>query len=574
MVLLDSIVVKSEQKWWNSNTRLNPLRPSPPAEGSVVRYYDLNSDGKPDVLQTVTAEGTPVQWIDDNGNMKIGDISGDMVDDCLMVDRNRDGLYGHANDLVIDWVDTDGDGKADLQTVCEYMAAKVKGNWKGHYMIFLDTDKDNIFNYIDYNTFYLKCWRHEGFADFYADYNGNSTFLKIHASPDRLNDIRLNWENPFLFVDSDKDGLTEMTVRLCDKDGTIAGKFQPKGIMDYAYISVDMDNDNTPENPLDLDMTIQFISEKGTSYMKYSHIYKRMRGLPEADFLFMNSNFRQNCELIFPHEQECFSFIFKDATWDEVNFVFDEDGDCKRWERVEMYEARDLYTIGQKAGGLDNHRQSDAIGDRGEWDKDNSGNGNLYISPMDGKLHLYGAEWGAWRIDQGAQSYQGMGGIYGIYGPDRTQRTFENPPVIRYEDTDGNGFFDMIQYDWKGEGCFTETVSLKELGLSDQAKIFDVSVMDVKDYNRIYKKMAGQMWAQAEAVMKAAEKLGIETDWYALYKSPKSLRQKYEYGYWLQLYLYHDIVELCTRNGDSAMKTAAAKAFYSQSWENFKVSSK
>ena len=60
---------------------------------------------------------------------------------------------------------------------------------------------------------------------------------------------------------------------------------------------------------------------------------------------------------------------------------------------------------------LDNNRQSDASGDRGEWDLDNSGGGSLYVSNFDGRIHLYGAEWGAWRIDQNSFSYQGFGGI-------------------------------------------------------------------------------------------------------------------------------------------------------------------
>lgn len=44
---------------------------------------------------------------------------------------------------------------------------------------------------------------------------------------------------------------------------------------------------------------------------------------------------------------------------------------------------------------------------RGEWDMDNSGNAQLYISHFDGRLHLYGAENGVWRIDQNAQYFQG-----------------------------------------------------------------------------------------------------------------------------------------------------------------------
>ena len=94
MVLLDSIVVDGSQNWWNAKTQLNPLRLPPPQKGDVVSYYDLNGDGKPDMLRTVTVGGAPVQWIDDNGNMKIGDVSGDLVDDCVMIDCDRNGEYG------------------------------------------------------------------------------------------------------------------------------------------------------------------------------------------------------------------------------------------------------------------------------------------------------------------------------------------------------------------------------------------------------------------------------------------------------------------------------------------------
>ena len=73
-------------------------------------------------------------------------------------------------------------------------------------------------------------------------------------------------------------------------------------------------------------------------------------------------------------------------------------------------------------GGIDNNPQSDASGDRGEWDLDNSGKGNLYIG-FDGRIHLVGAEKGYWRIDQDAKSYQGWGGLYdGRYQRDQTER--------------------------------------------------------------------------------------------------------------------------------------------------------
>ncbi|MDE8697806.1 hypothetical protein PZH42_27505, partial [Bacteroides cellulosilyticus] len=105
--------------------------------------------GKPDAIKTVTHNNIPILWLDDDGNMKDGDLEGDMVNDCLLIDRNRDGIYGGQGDLIIDLVDTVGDGKADMQIVIEYPKERTGVVWpNGHYMLMLDLDHDNVFNYI------------------------------------------------------------------------------------------------------------------------------------------------------------------------------------------------------------------------------------------------------------------------------------------------------------------------------------------------------------------------------------------------------------------------------------------
>ena len=162
-------------------------------------------------FKPLQGKNTPVQWIDDDDNMKNGDMEGDLVNDCLMIDRDKDGKYGSYNDLVIDWNDSNNDGRADMQVVASYVSKASKSAWgPGHYMWVLDTDLDNIFNYIDWDTFELRCWIHNGMSDFFEDYHGKSIFMKMHTTTDKMNDVRLNWENPFLFYDPDNDGLTEM----------------------------------------------------------------------------------------------------------------------------------------------------------------------------------------------------------------------------------------------------------------------------------------------------------------------------------------------------------------------------
>ena len=44
---------------------LIPYRLPPAPAGYKPTYIDLDGDGDPDILRTVTANGIPVQWIDD-----------------------------------------------------------------------------------------------------------------------------------------------------------------------------------------------------------------------------------------------------------------------------------------------------------------------------------------------------------------------------------------------------------------------------------------------------------------------------------------------------------------------------
>jgi len=560
--LSDTAGVKLSDK----ELQIIPFRLIAPPIGYRPDYIDLDNDGDPDIIKSVTFNNTPVMWIDDDDDMSYDDFEGDIDNDCLLIDRNKDGHYGMLGDLIIDWGDNNGDQQADMQVIAEYPEAEKDEVWPyGHYMWVLDTDKDQVFNYIDWRSFQLKAWEFTGISDFFEDYSGQSLFLKVHAATNRIDDLRMNWENPFLFYDEDNDNLTEMAIRLVDTPIYLDDKNNREtmtfdGKIDWVSIAIDMDNDNRTGNEFDFDLSIRFRGE-GFDYRNMLHDISNFNGLSETDTFFLDPRFRHLTELMYPDHIQAKEMILNEGKWNEVYFVYDEDDDCSRWERVEFLEPLDPFKTGSFKGGLDNHPQSDISGDRGEWDMDNSGNGKLYISKFDGRLHLYGAEWGCWRIDQTAKFYQGF---------DRTwqNKTPENFPTIKYSDVDKNGFIDLVEYDLDGDQIFEDKLDLKSLDLSDENPLVDISNFEYSDYLELQKKIADSLWKNAQKAIKTAEFLGVNTTWYAKLKQARTVREKYHNGYWLQLYIFKDLQYLCKRNNDMDMLRKVKVAYLTSDWES------
>lgn len=579
----NAVAQQKQIQYWNNNTQLLPWRLAPAV--SIVEYIDLDKDGDPDVLKAIINDAIPVLWIDDDDDMKAGDKEGDTDNDCLLIDKNKDGVYAGPWDFSIDWCDTNSDGNADVQLVVNNAGLKVRNfyDWGADFMYVFDDDKDGIMHYIDWNKIMMQAWEHTGHANFYKDYHGNSTFLKMHASSFRIADLRYNWENPFIFYDVDKDGLTEWAIRLVDSpvfreaDSTKNGFDKvSKDIdvlftkqIDYAAITWDLDADNMPGNEFDFDMSILF-KGKGFSYADQEHCFENMPGLAAANSFFYDHRWRNIDRLYFPGRDTAYPLIYKKGNWQECRLVFDEDDDCNRWERVEFYDPKDVFTLGTEKGGLDHNKQADAAGDRGEFDLDNSGKGQLYIGAFDGRIHLYGAEWGAWRIDQLAYSFQGFGGNYERWGRERLQRQPESFATVKYTDSNRNGFIDVIEYDLDGNYQFEDRVSLAELGIDDKRTLIKTASADYKTYQHLFKRVAEEMWRNAQTALQVAKENKLNTGWYAFYQKPMSLHQKYEFGYWLSFYIYQDLRYEAKLKNDVAKVKQIDKAYYSANWQQLR----
>jgi len=575
----------AQSKYWNEKTQLVPWRLPLVADKSTVSYVDLDGDGDPDVLKTTIMDGIPIMWIDDDDDMKYGDLEGDQDNDCLLIDRNNDGIFAGPFDLSVDWTDSNDDGIPDVQLIVQNGSPDARNffDWKSDFMYIIDWgEKDGIQNFINWNELFLRAWEHDGHSNFYTDYHGNTLFLKMHASSFRISDFHYNWENPFIFFDEDGDGLTEMAIRMVDtphfrtkKDAAPDLRFDSVDAerdvvyskkIDWTSIAWDLDNDNGQGNQFDYDMTLRF-SGDGFDYSDQVHKFKNLSGLAEADKYFYDSRWRHSDYLIYPDQTVAYNKIFNEGKWNFCWLVFDEDDDCNRWERVELYEPKALWKIGQERGGLDNNPQADAVGDRGEFDTDNSGKGQLYIAPFDGRLHLFGAEWGAWRIDKNTSDFQGYGGLY---PPARLpERMLEDPlqwATIRYSDSNNNGFVDCIEYDLDGDAFFEEKVSLLDLGIDDRVSLIETGKSGYSDMTAIFSQLTDKIWQRAMDVVSIAKHYGVSTNWYAFLQHPRTLNERYQYGFWLTFYLYKDMCHVALLNNDTNLKHRLDVAYYSGNW--------
>ncbi len=539
--------------------RKTSLTSSIPSD-EIIRV-DIDGDRKPDLIERWW-NGKRVRWLDENGDMLPGDTRGDQTADVLQVDKNGDGLYDGPHDLNVKWADNDGDGKADLQAWVTQSPEWAADRWNAsgsHWMVFIDVEKDGVLGWLDWQKFDFSSdnWGYTGTSDWLPDYNGDAVFLKVHRPPQSLPDPRLNWENPFAFYDFDGDGASEMAMRWLDpvppldKDIT-----KLSGILNEAFATLDLDNDSTKGNETDYDLSLRGAGGPGVPYRSFVHKYPALKGNPKFDGCFQWNNWRHIDELMYMPHARSYDAFFR-AGWTSLYLVFDEDDDDHRWERVEMYYPMhgfggpreiDLYsTMRWRRGnytqenmvgpterpGIAGHPQADSLGDRGEFDEDNSGGGKLYIGVFDRKLHLAGAEWGAWLVDKNAEFHGGW------KTPSPKPRATQVGEVVKYTDTDNNGFLDTVEYDYEGDRKIDFRVSLLDYRSSsephpDVATLVDTHKEGWKGLHALFTRMANQSFQEGLNVYRAAWRRGLTTPEIDKLASASSMGERYDHGYWLK----------------------------------------
>jgi hypothetical protein len=565
-----------------ASPRKSKLEGSDTSSTQVVRI-DLDNDGDPDMLES-WFRGKRVRFLDENDNMTKFDVKGDIAGDCMQVDRDGDGYYDGPDDMNIKWVDDDNDGRAECQVfaINPNLKQKTVAASSAHYMVFEDLDHDGVNGYVGWaDNYNFDCWHQPpGYApNFSPDYNGNSIFLKEHLPVWGIKDPRLSWENPFAFFDTDGDGCTEFEIRLCDnkeraKDATSDfGAWSYDGKIDDSYVAWDLDNDSQRNNEMDYDMSLRFSGGDKLDYNKFHNKHKGLKAPEWALTFFRQNDWRKIDEFIYVPHAKCYEELFK-PKWGNCWLVFDEDDDDHRWERVELYyperdgKPMDPYVLGKwgrgekiTSGGIAGHVQSDSLGDRGEFDQDFSGGGKIYVGRWDRKIHLYGAEWGAWLVDYGGKFWGGAGPSKGNSNPEKATKLEE---VVLYKDTDNDGYTDQITYDYDGDRTPELVVNLNELGeagkKSDVAQTFAPATLQYEGMHKLYQKISEDAWQEAQLLYRAIWKAGLNTPEFDDLAFASSTAEKYEHAYWLKQKVFRMLDEKLA--ADPAGQKQLRKAFF------------
>ncbi len=558
-------------------------------DAEIVRL-DIDGDGRPDILERWW-NGKRVRWLDEAGTLRADDTRGDQINGLLQIDMDGDGQYDGFSDMNIKWCDTDGDGSPDVQAFVSHPDApgKAARGVGAHWMLFINHDKRGVLGWMDWQKYKFDCWGRTDKCNWLPNYHGHCDFLKIHRSVSALEDPRLNWENPFSFYDFDGDGLSEMAMRWCDPYNTDGDKTKLTGNYNEAFVTYDLDNDSSRGIETAYDMSLRGAGGPGLSYTDMVHPLPHFKGNPKFNTCFQWNNWRQVSEVNYIPQSKQHETFFT-IPWSRMYFVFDEDHDDHRWERVELYYPTagistndgkaDIYStkrwprrqkgvpVSKEPPGLSGHPQADSIGDRGEFDMDNSGKGQLYIGPFDRKFHLYGAEWGAWTVDSEARYHGGAAAPSSRPSADKVEE------VVKYTDTDNNGYLDTIEYDHNGDRVVDFKVCLLDYKTPenphpDVVPLIDTKKEGWKGLHVTFNATAQSSWIEAQQVYRAAWRRGLTTPELDLLMQASSLGQRYQQAYWIKEKVFRLVRDRLAERANTALEQNLTRAYYAGRFDEY-----
>ena len=364
------------------------------------------------------------------------------------------------------------------------------------------------------------------------------------------------------WADRDGDGLSEVSVRVADNRAFVGPgqmlRLRFDGIVDDAWVSYDLDNNTGWGTTVSYDLTLYVAGKPGVDYKEDLHEFPQLKAPEWAAPYYRNFDWRRQTRFRFVPRETAIARLFG-AQWEKAWLTFDEDGDCFRWERVELYYPGDPYVLERnppKAGtkSIIRNTQSDSLGDRGEWDEDFSGRSHMYRAAWDGKIHLCGAERGAWLVDRDA-AFNGSAHYNGRSSKEAATQVAE---VIQYFDTNGSGWINQVTYDYDGDGTADRTDNLEEIGVDTKGPVLDVTKMDWEALRKENADAVNRSWREAQRLFHAALRHGFVDDAiFKLIKAP-SVGEKYRNAYWLK----EDILRKVLAAAPADKHRAILKAYY------------
>lgn len=405
-------------------------------------YVDSDGDGKPEEVWFIdidprhTASKRPilVRVIDEDGDLEMGEEP-DFDSDLYIADWNADGKV----DAVVGYEDLDGD--QDVDQMGMYFYDPGYGGlrvWWGR-----DDGDDNLLWYdVDYYYYQNPCQNNTHFG-------GDESFVSLFIKPGEKYWTSF-FENPFIFYDLDKDGITEEVLRVSGL-GTLVQSVR------WGY---DLDDDATIDSQRDFDVSMSAYApgwtlekDKKSDFTFYIGEKQgevlTIRGIPTTPIL--KKNIARD--------------YMRDVTWARVLMTWDENDlnkawdtkrpDIERWESIIAAPSTDKGFEFPVIGGPD----CGPYNKRYELLLSPKGSNEYYFNPADRRIHTKFSDRTWLRVDFDFDNVIDM--------------------VYYWVDTDHDGITDKVELDVDGNGKI------------DDSWVVDISQVEplswkFKDLNRVY----------------------------------------------------------------------------------------
>jgi hypothetical protein len=371
------------RKWWKQVGQLRPgeslmIEESGEARDRMavrIESYELRSGESLEVLVWILDD-------DGDGSLKQG---GDFHDDCYIYDFNRDGLV----DLMVDYIDEDGDGQADSMEVRYFERGYLAKAWIGY-------DFEGIGEIIKFQT-PLDLLS----ENFQQNLSGDKLHFKnVFVAPQK------NWrpaeDGLVASLDLNKDGLSDLLYRFNLASSSTELHFNS------LEVSLDVDRGNNLERPYHYELGLIVEGRLPFNPDKFK-LYSSQRRPPQEVYTIP-------FELI-QSEADRFKTSRATLSWKEFS-----DQNLATDSCLAALEAQGLGWGWERRNILSTSRNVQKWNVRREVASTLKDGLEFYYSDCDQKIHLFGAEEG----------WLPVGNLAG----------WPRIGEIRYFDTDGNGYFD------------------------------------------------------------------------------------------------------------------------------------